>query len=317
MALIPDPSTGAFVDPATGHVYLDAGGTQLSTDPGLNSQAQRSLSISNQLYSKLGGFQQGYQSASNGQTGLTQQLDRTINGTAPSVAGTQLVQAQDQIAKQQLSEAAGATGTNAALARYAAMQNTANSQAQANQSAAILRAQEVAQAEQVKGQVLGQQASEADTNYGNTVTGTNQASSVAGATGTAQADVDQKDRTADKTLVGNLVSGAGNAITTAATKSDPKEKKEIAKTDDADLAKLADHMKSFTFDYKNPGTEGEMPGHRIGTMAPEIEKGGPIGKAIVIKGKTLSLDNNNSIGALMSLVGYLKKEIDTLKSKGK
>ena len=316
MAVTFDPNTGTYINPATGQVFTDAAGTVLSTDPGLNAQATRSLQIANQLYSKIGTFNQQEQSAQTGQTQLNDQLQQRINGQGPSVAATELGQSQDQIAKQQLSQAAGATGANAAIARYAAMKNTADAQTAGAQSAAILRANEVTQAEAAKAANLANQGTEANQAAGTATSGAVGAGNTAGNVGDTEATINEQNSMANKQLAGNLISAGGGALTTLATKSDPKEKKEIAKTADADLAKLADHMKSFTFDYKNPGTEGEMPGHRIGTMAPEIEKGGPIGKAIVIKGKTLSLDNNNSIGALMGLVGYLKKEIDSLKSKG-
>ncbi len=317
MALIQDPATGLFVDQATGKAFTDAAGTQLSTDPGLTSQAQRSLGISNALYSKLAAFQQQEQQAQAGQTQLGQALDRTIKGTGPSVAQTQLQQATEGIAQGQQSQAAGATGTNAALARYAAMQNTANAQAQAAQSAAAIRAQEVAQAEQAKGQVLAQQGNEANTAYGSTIAGTVGAGNTAASAGESQATIDQKNSEDNKALAGNIVNGLGSAAVVGAVKSDPKEKHDVSKISDADFEKLAKRLKGFTFDYDHPGTEGEAPGHRAGVMADEVKKGGPIGKNMVIDGKTLSLDVPNTLGALAGLTGYLHQEIEKLKSKKK
>lgn len=315
MALTQDPSTGLYVDSATGKAFTDAAGTQLSTDPGLNAQATRSLGVSNALYSKLAGFQQQEQQAQTGQTQLGTALDSTINGTGPSVAEDQLHEATEGIQQQQQSQAAGATGANAALARYAAMQNTANAQAQAAQSAAGVRAQEVAQAEQVKAGVLAQQGNEANTAYGTTVSGTVGAGNTAATTGDTQGQIDEENSQSNKALAGNLISGGGAALTTAAIKSDKREKHDIGKVSDADMEKLAKRLKGFSFDYDHPGTEGEAPGHRVGVIAQEVQKGGPIGKSMVIGGKTLSLDVPNTLGALAGLTGYLHSEIEKLKSK--
>ena len=275
MALTLDPSTGLYVDASNGQAYHDAAGTQLSTDPGLNAQASRSLGISNALYGKIAGFNQQEQQAQAGQTQLGQALDRTIKGTGPSAAQQQLQQAQEGIAQQQQSEAAGASGQNAALARYAAMQNTSNAQAQASQSAAALRAQEVAQAEQVKGQVLAAQGNEANNAYGTTVQGVTGAGNTAEGASSAQADIDEKNSAANKALVGNIVGGVSSALTAGAlhagagaaapavdaVTSDPKEKHDISKISDKDFDALAKRLKGFSFEYDHPNTEpGEAPG---------------------------------------------------------
>ena len=92
-----------------------------------------------------------------GQNQLAGSLQGTIAGTTPSVALAQLGQGQDAIARQQLSQAAGVGGANAAAARLAAAANTANSQAQGNQAAALLRAQEIAAAQQNLGALYNSQ----------------------------------------------------------------------------------------------------------------------------------------------------------------
>lgn len=312
MALTQDPTTGLFVDPASGQAYVDAAGTTLSTNPSLTSQAVQSLQLRNQLASKIGTFQGQEQGAQAGQTGLGVSLARTVAGTGgPSVAQTQLQQSTGQIAAGQESQAAGATGINAALARYAAMQNTGAAQAQAAQSAAVLRAQEVAQAQKEQADVLASQANEGNQAAQTATTGANQAGANAAQTADTQATINQQNSTANKALAGNIINGAGSALTAGAIHSDPKAKTDVSPVKDEQMAKLLDAIKGFTFDYKSGGTgEGEQPGKRIGTMADDVKAGGPLGKSMVVGDKDLSLDRDNMLGTLMSAVAYLKKRVD-------
>ena len=50
-------------------------------------------------------------------------------------------------------------------------------------------------------------------------------------------------------------------------------------------------------------------------MADQVKKGGPLGKSMVIDGKTLSLDVGNSLGSALGLIGYLHSEVEKLKKK--
>src|SRR4029077_5936990 len=165
-----DPVTGLYVDPATGQASMDPHGSQ-PANPALGAQASRNLGISNQLLSQLGPTGQQYNAAQQGQTALTGQLKGVIAGTAPSVAQAQLSQGVEQARRQADSQASGASGTNAALARMQAIQTGGELGAQANQSAALVRAGETAAARGQEAQILGQQAGEATQQYGTNLSG--------------------------------------------------------------------------------------------------------------------------------------------------
>lgn len=211
MALVYSSTTGTYVDPATGSVYHDAAGSIPSTDPGLTQQAQRSLGISNQLLSGLSQYGAQYAQAQSGENQLGSYLNRIINGSAPSVAGQQLTAGLGEIKSGLESSASGATGNNAPLAQYGALQGYADAAAKTNQQAAMQRTQEQNAAIAAKGQLLGQQANQSANMYGTNLQGAGQFSGQAGQTGTAQADIDQKNRQAWMSFIGNLA-GAGGAI---------------------------------------------------------------------------------------------------------
>src|SRR5690349_10498661 len=124
MAIIADPNTGLFVDNSTGKVYKDANGLTPSDNPGLTQQAQRNLQIANELFARLGGDQNRYREIFQRQSELGRRLDQQINGTAPSVAQTQLEEGAETVRQQADSQASGASGAAAPLARYAAIQAT-------------------------------------------------------------------------------------------------------------------------------------------------------------------------------------------------
>ncbi len=103
------------------------------------------------------------------QGSLADAYRRTISDpNAPSVAREQLNQALGAADATQLSQAAGASGQNAALARRSASANMAGLAANAGQTGALLRAQEVAAAQAGLGNTLGAEAGEAGNAFGAT-----------------------------------------------------------------------------------------------------------------------------------------------------
>ncbi len=101
------------------------------------------------------------------------QLRMTSMGLGPSVAGAQLGQGLEQINRAQGSQAAGVGGEGGVLARYEAMNSAAGAGAAANQSAALARATEVANAQHNLEDVLGNESTTAGNIYGTNVTGVN------------------------------------------------------------------------------------------------------------------------------------------------
>ena len=162
----PNPVTGYLAnkvgfDPS--HPIQSIGqalGTQVPLEPGTVDLSKVAAGLGDQSQS----FMDQVNSLNNrsnttfaGQNALAQNLQNTIAGKGPSVALMQLGQGQDAIARQQLSQATGVGGANAANARIAAAANTANSQAQENQAQALLRAQEVAAAQNSLGGLYNSQ----------------------------------------------------------------------------------------------------------------------------------------------------------------
>jgi len=108
----------------------------------------------------------------NGENNLAGSLGRTIAGTAgPSVAQTQLRQGLDQSNADMMAAGAGASGVNSVLARYQARQQAGAAGAQMQQAAAMLRAQEVAQAQQQLAQLRAAMGGQIGGMYGANLTG--------------------------------------------------------------------------------------------------------------------------------------------------
>jgi hypothetical protein len=127
---------------------------------------------------------------------LRDRLTAVATGQAPSVAGLQLGAGLDRIVQNANAQAAGATGEGGVLARYGAMQAAATAGAQTNQQAAIARAQEIANANQELGSLVG-------STLGTTTTGSNAANKL---------QLDQANSTIDQgqKLLGGALQGATN-----------------------------------------------------------------------------------------------------------
>jgi hypothetical protein len=213
MAIVFDPNTGLYIDNVTGSVYTDPGGAQLSTNPDLNAQSQRNLQIANRMFANMGADQARYREVFSDQAELGRALDRTIRGDAPSVARTQLAAGVEAGTRAAESMAAGATGANAPLARYAAIQSAGQQSAEANAASAGLRAQEVTEAQRTKAGVLGQMGQEANTSAAiNAQTGT-AAGQTAAHTAEKQSEIDQRERERWMNFTANLINAGGNAAT--------------------------------------------------------------------------------------------------------
>ena len=126
-------------------------------------------------------YAQREQQAYDQQRQLALNLWGAINGIGPSVAGTQLQQTLDQNNRAAMGMASGASGTDSVLARYMAQQAQGANNANALQSGALLRAQEVANARAQLGGLTSGMANESGNLYGNNLqTGFNYAQLGAG-----------------------------------------------------------------------------------------------------------------------------------------
>lgn len=166
-----DPVTGLYQDPTTGQVYYDQFGKQLVTNPNVAQQVAQNFQTSQAILGGLSGARADAAAANTGQASLVNNLNGVINGTAPSVAGSQLAGTLGNIQRTQMATASGFGGNNAFAARRQAMQNIAQTQQQASQQLAQLRAQEVAAAMAAKGGVLQNMAGNANTQAAQDIAG--------------------------------------------------------------------------------------------------------------------------------------------------
>jgi hypothetical protein len=165
-----------------------------------------------QFFRYLSTLQQNYQQALQQQQALGRSYDQVIAGTAPSVAGTQLQRTLGDTRNAVASEAAGASGQNAALANYGSIQALGGAYAKANQDAAALRAQEVANARAGKANLLQNEQGATGQQYGTTVGGATTSAGQATSGGGALANVNAEELGNERNLYSNLIKGAGAAI---------------------------------------------------------------------------------------------------------
>ena len=258
-----------------------------------------------EFYRRLAQLQQQYQQQLAAQSALGRSYDRTIAGTAPSVAGAQLQRGVQQIGADARATASGATGASGALANYGAIQALAHAQAKANADAAELRAREVAAAEAAKANLLNQQQSATNAqsaqSTGAAVDLTGGAMTGAG----QQVAANTHENDAERALASGVVNGAGNYLTARSDRDAKTDIKPVAKNDMDDFLK---HIAGFSFKYKDGGTApDEGPGKRVGVMAQDVHAGGPVGRAV---SDGHSLDMRNAIGALLAAVAHVNEKID-------
>lgn len=237
------------------------------------------------------------------------QLTGAANGTVPSAAQIQLQQQGAQNAAGAYGLAAALQGRNPGQALMTAQNTALQTQAQTNAALAAQRANEMAAARgQLTGALSGMQGQQTTTRgqdlgykqdlAGDILAAGGQQITAAGNTVSANA----ANAASQNGYNGALV-GAGAAAAAPKPTSDRREKTDVEGIDTDGLMKLADQLKAFAFKYKNPGAPGEAPGQRVGVMAQDAERGGPVGKGMVdVDGSgTKRLDIGNSIGAALAM----------------
>lgn len=128
---------GSATDPVTGQVYVSngAGGLVAAGAPNLAQQSGTATE-------RAAGFFAREPATFGREQSLADTLTALAAGRGPSLAGTQGAITLDQGQRQQLAQAAGASGDNAALARMNAMGNTGALAANAGQTAVLGRTNE-------------------------------------------------------------------------------------------------------------------------------------------------------------------------------
>lgn len=211
-----DPGTGYYVDPVTGTSYTDANGTTPVANPNVAQQVATDAGTARDFLGRARSGDAEHAFTLSGQRQLDKQLAGTIAGTTPSVAQTMLGQSTDATNRRQLSAAAGVGGANAFAARRQALQNIAQTNGQADQAAAIVRAKEINDATNSRANLLGQVATGTDRRYATDVGAAGDFSSLAlnGQEKNQGLDTDaDKDKKNFNRKVGQgIVNGFGNFL---------------------------------------------------------------------------------------------------------
>lgn len=153
------PGTNYQYDPVNGTYFLKgSNGTTPNAAPNLAQEAS-GATITQQMYlqQQQDALKQAAQTRA-GQTGLAQNYQGVIAGTAPSVAQTQLETGMGRIAQDQSAAAAGSNGANAFAARRAAANNVARAQGDLSGQQAMVRAGESTGARTGLSQLYGQES---------------------------------------------------------------------------------------------------------------------------------------------------------------
>lgn len=99
----------------------------------------------------------------------------------------------------------------------------------------------------------------------------------------------------------------GQALPTPKMVSDERQK--------TNLSKLAGHLTPYVYEYKNQALGA---GPRVGVMAQDVEKGGPLGKGMVSESAGMkTIDMPKAVSSLMGLTGLLAERLDKLETKKK
>jgi hypothetical protein len=163
-----DANTGYYLDPDSHDVYeLGADGKYYPVqDLGVRAQVAKNIATADYYSGLAKDYNGAITSNMAAQRSLADAYRTTISDpNAPSVAREQLNQALRASDATQLSQAAGASGANAYIARRNAAQNIASLNAKAGGEAAALRAGEVATAQKGLGDTLNSLGSEATDIY--------------------------------------------------------------------------------------------------------------------------------------------------------
>lgn len=278
----------SLINSATGAVSP----SQASTQPLQQAQAN-SLGLQNQFGGLASAFQGAYNPAAANQIyqqqqGNIGQLTAQANGTAPSAAELMLRQQGATNAAQAYGTAAAIGGRTPGMAMDAAMRASQQMQATTNQQAATQRAADQAQAQSALAQALsgmqgqqqtlrGQDLNQLQSLYGNQLAAGGQIANAAG----AQVNANATNAATKNQFYGGLIGGAGTALAL----SDRREKTNIKPATGGAFDKLADAIKGYEFEYKDPSVPGAAPGPRAGFMAQDAKRGGPLGRALVQDGE--------------------------------
>lgn len=207
------------------------------------------------------------------------QLANQALGKAPSTTELQLKSAMDRSLAQQVAAAKANRAVNPALASRQVSNAAAQQQAQTAQAAGIQRLQEQQVQQNQFANYLAQQQQQKNALISSGLQG-GQMFENADARKRAQGAA---ENAADKQFAGSLIGGAASVLAGPAGSlgatllSDKNTKQNIKESKDSSKSFL-DALKSYNYKYKD---EKNGKGEQFSVMAQDLEKAGPVGKAMV------------------------------------
>jgi len=237
-----------------------------------------------------------------------QMLQDQMQGKGTSVADMFQQKASDDAARNAMAYANSARGdVNPALMQRNAAKMGMQAQAEGNQQAGIMKAQEALNAAQLFGQNRAQNLGQEQfyQNLGMQGDMANQ-SAVTGVQG-INAGIAKTNAENQQKFFGGLMSGAGSAM----AMSDEDMKKEVS-SGNADIQGFLDAIKAHKYSYKDK-SDGE--GQFVSPMAQELEKT-PVGESMVEdtpRGKMV--DYGRGFGAVLAAQAYLNERLNKLEKK--
>lgn len=311
-----DHKSGLYYDPKTQNFFSkdpSTGGFTVMRDPNVASSVASFYGAGNKYAAAADPYAVDFGKTFDAQNNLATSLGNTINNpNAPSVAHEQLAQALNANDATQMSGASGIGGENAFLARRNANNNIAGLDAASGQSAALLRAQEVAGAQNNLGNVLGQQSGEASGMFG-TNTNAALAYNQLGA-GTKESDLGNQtaQRGQNIDLTKGAFTGAGSAASSAVTNSDPELKHDIHEERPEDIHAFLSALQPESWKYNDDDPEDP---ERHGVMTTDLEKS-DIGRSLIrdVPGGK-GYDQGQGLGAALAALGDMHRRVTALEGR--
>jgi hypothetical protein len=308
--LVRDPNTGHYYDPATGTSYMDEYGQTPVANPNVAQQVATNYANQQAFNKQLAESRAGVRGAVGGLTGLAGDYRAVINGTAPSVAQSQMRTGLETINASQLSGASGVGGDNAFAARRAALQNIAHAGLRANQDASLLRAKEVADARAGIGQAFSASGNLSQNQYGTDASAGLRSGELALSGQRGQQGMDASADAAGKAGLTGLIS---TGLTLGALMSDERVKEDIRPEPGGGIAEFLNSLAPTSFEYAGDGGQ-----ERHGVVAQDVERSG-IGRDLVEEGpggvKAIPVDQG--LGVTLAALGDLHRRLLALEGGGR
>ncbi len=312
--LVLDPASGLYYDPKSQNYFQKGadGSFTTMTPPNQPSQIASFYGAGKKYAGEASPYEKNFNDIFGQQSALAGNLQNTINNpNASSVAREQLAQTLQANEGAQLSQAAGAGGGNAFMARRNAANNIAALNANAGRDAALVRANEVANATNSLGNVLGTQSGEASGMYtGKTGTGLDY--NRLGAQTAAGDFANRLNNTKQDWENAKTVATGGGSALSAVASSDPRVKTDIHEEGSGAIDKFLSSIQPEAYQYKGDPEERD----RHGVMTTDLKKS-KIGRDMMREAPdgTEGYDRGDALAALFGALADMHRRVKKVEGR--